>query len=116
MPTTWTKDTIRAAILDTTERGNKMIERSLIKLYQNQTTDEQLSLMTKHENGIGFNGTDAVILSSFAQWVEKGAAKNIPEGKRLSHKQREIARKKLPKYAGQLLKAVEAKATTPVQS
>ena len=99
MPATWTKETIREKIAS----NDVMVERSLLKLYARQTADEKASQTTSHENGMGFNGTDAFILSSFAEWVTKGAAKGIPEGKRLSEKQKEIARKKLPKYAGQLL-------------
>lgn len=100
----WTKEAIRAKI----QTSDKMVERSLLKLYARQTADEQASQGTHHENGQGFNGTDAFILSSFAEWIIKGQAKNIPEGKRLSAKQREIARKKLLKYAGQLLEEAES--------
>lgn len=105
MATVWTKETIREKIAT----DSRMVERSLLVLYRNQTADEQLSLTTSHENGVGFNGTDAFILSSFAEFI--GKRKNVPEGKRLTEKQLVIARKKLPKYAGQLLQAVHSKVT-----
>jgi hypothetical protein len=102
MAKVWTKETIRETLATSTI----MVERSLLKLYARQTSDEQAAKTTSHSNGQGFNGTDANILTSFAQWIEKGAQKNIPEGKRLSEKQLIIARKKLAKYAGQLLEEV----------
>lgn len=106
MAKVWTKETIRETIATDT----RMVERSLLKLFARQTADEQQAKTTSHSNGMGFNGTDANILSSFAQWVMQGEKKGIPEGKRLSEKQLVIARKKLPKYAGQLLEEVK----TPV--
>lgn len=70
-------------------------EHALLALLERQTEDEQRSQATKHQNGAGFNGTDAAILTSFAQQVQRG--------RKLSEKQLAIAYKKLPKYAGQLL-------------
>lgn len=106
MATTWTKDTIIAKL----ETSDVMLERSLLVIYANQTADEQASQSTSKDNGIGFTGADAFILSSFAEWVLKGKDKGIPEGKRMSVKQKEIARKKLRKYSRQLLAAVRVSA------
>ena len=103
----WTKESIIAKL----ETSTVMVERSLLVVYANQTADEQESQTTSNNNGTGFTGVDAFILSSFAEWVEKGKAKGIPEGKRLSPKQLEIARKKLRKYSRQLLEAADAKVT-----
>ena len=102
----WTKE----RMIEKLETSSVMVERSLLVIYANQTADEQASQTTSKENGIGFTGADAFILSSFAEWMEKGKAKGIPEGKRLSPKQLEIARKKLKKYTRQLLIAADAKA------
>ena len=102
----WTKETILAKL----ETSTKMVERSLLVIYGNQTADERASQSTSKDNGIGFTGADAFILSSFAEWVLKGEAKGIPEGKRLSPKQLEIARKKLRKYTRQLLVAADERA------
>lgn len=99
----WTKDEIRAKL----ETSDAFVERALLALYEHQTYDEQLSLTTSHDNGIGFNGVDAPIMSKFAEWVKKSS---WPEGKRLSHKMRVITRKKLMKYAGQLVIIAEKKA------
>ena len=94
-----TKETFK----DLLAKNDTFLERSLIVLYDRQTADEKSAQTTAHENGRGFNGTDAFILTSFAQWAISGAAKGIPEGKRLSTKQKEIARRKLTKYTGQLI-------------
>lgn len=69
--------------------------RGILRIYDRQTQDEQNSEVTAHDNGIGFNSVDATILSSFAKQI---ASRNF-----LTPKQKEIARKKMAKYAGQLL-------------
>jgi hypothetical protein len=68
--------------------------RAIVKLYELQTADEQISQTTTNVNGVGFNGTDATILSSFAEQILKGRT--------LSPKQLAIAYKKLPKYSRQI--------------
>ena len=47
-------------------------QRAIVKLWERQTADEQAAQTTGHDNGIGFNGTDAFILSSFAEQINKG--------------------------------------------
>lgn len=87
---TWTKDEIKNLILT----NDKMVGLSLKQLYNCQTADEQAIGETNHQNGMGFNGVDAPILTSFAVfYIERGY---------LSSKQLVIARKKLIKYCGQL--------------
>lgn len=67
---------------------------ALLFLYSLQTTDEQISYNTKHQNGIGFNGTDGGFCSSLAQqFLRKG---------RLTEKQVASLKKLLPKYHGQI--------------
>jgi hypothetical protein len=88
----WTKDEIKH-LLDTSP---KMVYRSVVKIFEKQTEDEQRAETTSHHNGVGFNGIDAEIMSSFA--------KQIMRGKKLSDKQYAIAHKKIKKYAGQLTK------------
>ena len=72
----------------------KWAARGLMRIYQNQTEDEREVEDTRHENGIGFTGVDAGIMSSFAKQVEMGRS--------LSPKQMAIVFKKMPKYAKQL--------------
>ena len=70
--------------------------RALLAIYRNQTVDEQMTGETVEDNGIGFTGTDANILSSFAEQVQNGRT--------LSVKQLVILNKKIGKYAGQLIR------------
>jgi hypothetical protein len=72
--------------------------RAITLLYGFQTATEQEAQATAERNGAGFNGTDAFILSSFAEQVAKGRT--------LSPKQLAIAHRKLPKYAKQVIGAV----------
>lgn len=78
-------------------------ERAILVIYEYQTREEQVVGETQENNGVGFNGVDAFILSSFAT--------QIATGRTLSPKQLAIAYRKLPKYAGQLVKVAEAKAS-----
>ncbi len=75
-------------------------QRAIVKLWERQTADEQAAQTTGHDNGIGFNGTDAFILSSFAEQINKGRT--------LSVKQLAIAFKKLPKYSKQIISEIPA--------
>lgn len=69
--------------------------RAILKLYECQTMDEQVTGQTANINGVGFNGLDSVILSSFAEQLLKGRT--------LTAKQLAIAHKKLPKYGRQVM-------------
>lgn len=86
----WTKETI----LDKLDNSDEMVKRSLLRLYAEQTADEQAMGATTEHNGFGFNGVDSEFLSSVAKFLtEKGY---------LSPKQVAWTRKKIRKYAGQL--------------
>ena len=87
----WTKEDIKRAI----QTNDVAVCQALVRIYDHQTSDEQNAATTKYNNGIGFNGCDAEILSSFA--------KQYKERKSLSAKQIAIARRKVVKYAGQIL-------------
>ena len=94
--TIWTKETILAKL----DSSDEMIKRSLLRLYAEQTADEQAMGATSESNGYGFNGIDAEFLSSVAKFLtDKGY---------LSPKQLDFTRKKLRKYAGQLAKLATA--------
>lgn len=76
------------------ENDDKFVMRSVVKIYERQTEDEKNSDSTAHNNGVGFNGTDAFIMTKFAKWyLEKGF---------MTAKQMAIAKKKIMKYAKQL--------------
>ena len=69
--------------------------KALVKVYTLQTFDEQASDRTSHDNGVGFSGVDANILSSFA--------KQVNAGRNLSPKQMAIVFKKMPRYHKQVM-------------
>lgn len=86
------KSAIRAKITSNTDAAAK----AMLKIYANQTSDEQNSESTVYHNNVGFTGNDAEILSSFSkQFQQRGF---------LSPKQNAILMKKIGKYAGQLTK------------
>lgn len=87
---TWTAEEIKELI----QTNDKVLYGALKKLYACQTADEQTSGETNHQNGMGFNGIDAPILSSFCEFLNRTGF--------LTAKQKIIARKKLIKYNKQL--------------
>ena len=99
--------------------SNTAVERAVMALYERQTADEQATQATREHNGVGFNGTDAPILTSFAEqlkgigWYTNNygvsVRRNAP--RRLSEKQLALARRKVLKYAGQLAAIANANTT-----
>jgi hypothetical protein len=84
------KESIQA-LLQTNDRA---VVRGVLRIYERQTAAEQSSEATHDANGVGFNSTDAEILTSFAKGILKYGS--------LTPKQMVIARKKMPKYWAQL--------------
>lgn len=74
--------------------------RGLMRVYANQTAEEQNIEATVEHNGVGFTGSDAKLLSSFAEQVQRG--------RQMSPKQLAIIYKKMPKYSRQLVKLTES--------
>jgi hypothetical protein len=70
--------------------------KGLLKIFENQTLDEQKSKDTIYSNGIGFNGVDGEILTSFALQFQKKRS--------LSDKQMTALYKMMPKYWNQIIK------------
>ena len=81
--------------------------RTLEVLFDRQTEDEQISTLTTHKNGRGFNGRDSEILTSFYNQVQKRKRYNNPQ--LLSEKQLSICQRLLPKYWRQVLEEIESK-------
>lgn len=88
----WTEEEIKNLI----QTNDVVLYRALRKLYAQQTADERKDGETKEHNNVGFNGVDAPIMSSFAEFLNKTGF--------LTDKQKVIARKKLVKYNKQLTK------------
>ena len=87
-------------IVEQMEKSVKWLYKAIVAIYNGQTQDEKVTQATSHDNGIGFNGCDAFILSSFAEQINVRGF--------LTPKQIEIARKKMKKYAGQLARIAVA--------
>ena len=92
----WTEDEIKNLI----QTNDKVLYAAFKKLYECQTADEQMNGNTHHVNGIGFNGVDAPILSSMAEFLIKTGF--------LTPKQKAVVRKKLVKYNKQLTNLANA--------
>lgn len=83
--------------------NDEAVKRALIALTARQTSEERFAEKTIENNGRGWNGADAELMTSFT--------KQLSHRGWLSAKQIRIARRRLPKYAGQLLKVIAEKAT-----
>ena len=92
----WTEEEIKNLI----QTNDKVLYAAFKKLYACQTADEQYAGHTQEYNGIGFNGVDAPILSSMAEFLIKTGF--------LTPKQKVVVRKKLIKYNTQLTKLTNA--------
>ena len=92
----WTEEEIKELV----QTNDKVLYGALKKLYDCQTADEKSMGDTVESNGVGFNGADAPILSSIAQFLNNRGY--------LSDKQKALVRKKLVKYNKQLTKLANA--------
>ena len=72
--------------------------RGLVRIFENQTEDEQAHETVSHNNGIGFTGIDGEFLSSLAKQYQKRGS--------LSPKQLVHVYKKMPKYSKQLVESI----------
>lgn len=89
---TWTVEEIKNLMAT----NDKFIGMAVVQIYNCQTESEKYCKETEENNGVGFNGVDANILSSFAEFYKERGY--------LSQKQMQIARKKMVKYAKQVTK------------
>lgn len=97
MARVWKEEEIRILV----QTNDKVLYGALRKLYDCQTDDEIAQGSANHKNGYGFNGFDAGILTSFAEFLKERGY--------LSNKQKAICRKKLVKYTKQLTKLANMK-------
>ena len=86
----WTKPEIIKLI----QTNDRVLYKALKTLYNEQSESEQEDSETIESNGSGFNKVDAEFMS--------GIVKFLDERGFLTDKQKEVTRKKLVKYAGQL--------------
>jgi len=105
----------RVMVQENMRDSDRWLYRGLLCIFDRQTADEQNSETTKHDNGIGFSGTDAQILSSFAQQVIEFNAGKSKFNHPLSLRQKELCRRKMNKYAMQLVRIARAKRDAELQ-
>lgn len=91
----WNKTAIQALL----ETNPKALIRALRVVYNNQTESEKNSHATTDDNGVGFTGVDAELLTSFADQARVRGT--------LSPKQMDLLKKKMPKYWKQILQEAE---------
>lgn len=96
-PNIWTKEEIKAKL----QTSDAWLLRGLMAIYNYQTSQEKSAMTTQEDNGVGFNGVDAFILSKFAEDYKKYG--------RLSPKQLALTQRKMLKYAGQLARIAKEK-------
>lgn len=88
----WTTAEIRHNL----ETNNAWLIRGLMAIYARQTADEKDVGLTKHDNGIGFNGVDSNFLSNMVKFYNDRSF--------LTANQIAKVRKAMLKYSGQLKK------------
>lgn len=86
----WNRENVR----DMLEKSDKALIRGLLRIHSFQTAEEQQAGVTREDNGMGFNGTDAEFLTSLVVFHKEAGF--------LTPGQIAICRKKMLKYAGQL--------------
>lgn len=92
---TITKAQIKEFVRTQLSTNEKWAKSALLKIFEFQTADEQVSETTREHNNVGFTGTDGEILTSFAKQLKyKGY---------LSPKQMNLVYKKMPKYWKQII-------------
>ena len=99
----------KAFIVQKLKNRNAWLFPSIVSIFEYQTADEQSAEVTAHDNGVGFTGADAHMMSSFAKQIIEHSKGNSKFASPLSPKQIELARKRMLKYAGQLLRIAQAK-------
>ena len=96
----WTADEVKANL----QANDWWVARATRAIFEKgQTSDEQSAESTRYQNGVGFNGADAQIMSSFAKQVIDWYSTDRPRFPfPLSPKQLGMARTRIVKYSRQL--------------
>jgi len=97
---TWNKQSIQELIVS----NDKAAVRALLVVYGNQTPAEKADGKTVENNGAGFSGVDAEILTSFVKFYQRTGF--------LTGKQLALLKVRIVKYWRQLLAAAEARGNT----
>lgn len=97
----WTENSI-VALLNSNDRA---VERAILFLYSQQTSDERVTSSTRHDNARGFSAADASRGSYYARWIlgyDRQGNRRYPN-RRLTGSHLDKARDMVLKYRRQLL-------------
>ena len=99
--TEWTKEKIVSLL----EKNDTAVARALIRIYENQTSDEQVSQNVKHRNNRGFRPCHARMGTSMAEFFK---AKGFLSQKQVSYwrVRDKNGSMRIGIYASQLLKEI----------
>jgi len=100
MSTELTKDHIKRKL----QTDDRWLEAGVLAIWRFQTEHEKVCVNTLNHNNVGFNGADGSFMTSLGNYLNRG--------NHLTDKQKYIARRKMVKYAGQLLQIAKRKAET----
>ena len=80
--------------------------KAMLRIYENQTSDEQINENVTHKNDVGFTSFDAEIMTSFVKRYQSNSESKFPRpiAQLYTMKQLMVIMKIMPKYAGQLLR------------
>jgi len=84
--------------------SDRWLERGIHAIWEFQTQSEKARCDTHLFNGVGFNGVDGKFMTSLGNQIMGKVRRGVNFGDCLSPKQKICARKRMKKYAGQLLK------------
>jgi hypothetical protein len=90
----------RETIIANIQGDDRWLERAVLAIWRFQTYGEKRDEITRLKNNVGFNSVDGKILTSLGN--------QLSAGRRLSDKQKLLARGRMRKYCGQLLNIIEA--------
>lgn len=94
---TVTKKDLTAALKARLAVDARWAQKGLLRIYKEQTDAEKATSTTREDNGVGFSGFDAEILTSLVEWIQAGRDLTPWQVNK-------VLLKKMPKYAGQLIK------------
>jgi hypothetical protein len=99
----YTKESVREKLLV----NNNWLKRAVLRLTKLQTEFEVTNKVTKDNNKVGFNASDAKFLTDINNIIIKSPNKELEEI--LTPKQIYFTRKRMLKYSGQLAKIANGK-------
>lgn len=102
----------RQMVRENLQESDAWLCRAVVAIMEQQTLEEQNRESTDHNNGVGFNGSDARLMTSFGKQIVRWISGDRRYNQPLSPRQLARARERMDKYAGQLVRLARAKAAS----